>query len=471
MCEELARLVKEIKSQGYEDICFFQPVYAITGATTCKIQMAKYLAEHTDLKIHLCDFIDGHPRTLIQNSKNINFIPYEPNSEIFPLNKKCIIFATSTRVILLKNMHKDNKIIFWHNETNPCAWHLLFLNNETFKFFNLANKTKAIMFHDWSSKDSINRYSNARIYNNDFYYLTVPKKILRAPTRLLERDYINICFLSRLSGDKIQSLFYLVKNLYEININKKIRLHIIGDGVYRKKVEQELIKYSDKIDIIYVGTIAHNKLDEYLINNIDLLYGVGTCVIESAALGIPSMVLLMDTKKIQDNQAYWYFDTKHYCTGITVEQKNDFNINYTSIADSVNSILAKNGKKNLGYKCYEYYKKNHGSIDSLAMIFLEKIINSSLTFDKLKKVIKYTPYSLVKITKVSILGLKIFKKIDFTVRTDFYMFGIRYFRINRRNGINKYYLFGIKLISYNNEMPYNFPNSMSKKVHYANKKI
>ena len=72
MCEELARLVKEIKSQGYEDICFFQPVYAITGATTCKIQMAKYLAEHTDLKIHLCDFIDGHPRTLIQNSKNIN---------------------------------------------------------------------------------------------------------------------------------------------------------------------------------------------------------------------------------------------------------------------------------------------------------------------------------------------------------------------------------------------------------------
>ncbi|MBR2221611.1 MAG: hypothetical protein IJ972_01285, partial [Campylobacter sp.] len=53
MYEELARLVKIIKSQGYEDICFFQPVYAITGATTCKIQMAKYLAEHTDLKIHL----------------------------------------------------------------------------------------------------------------------------------------------------------------------------------------------------------------------------------------------------------------------------------------------------------------------------------------------------------------------------------------------------------------------------------
>lgn len=103
-----------------------------------------------------------------------------------------------------------------------------------------------------------------------------------------------------------------------------------------------------------------------------MLYGVGTCVIESAALGIPSMVLLMDTKEICDNQAYWYFDTKHYCTRITVEQKNDFNINYTSIADSVNSILAKNGKKlGGGYKCYEYYKKNHGSIDKLAMFFRE----------------------------------------------------------------------------------------------------
>ncbi|ARR01156.1 MULTISPECIES: glycosyltransferase family 4 protein [Campylobacter] len=471
MHSRLLKLTEIIKSQGYENICFFQPVHAITGATTCKVQMAEYLANNTNLNIYFCDLIDGHPRTLIKNIKNINFIPYDPNSELFPLNKKCVIFATSTRVILLKNMHKDNKIIFWHNETNPCAWDLLFLNNETLKFFNLIKHSRAIMFHDWSSMDSINRYSNANIYNNDFYYLTVPNKTLKAPKELLDIDYINIGFLSRLSADKIQSLFYLAKNLYEINISKKIRLHIIGDGVYRKKVEQELMKYGDKIDILYTGSIAYNQLDEYLINNIDLLYGVGTCVIEASALRIPSAVLLMNTNEIQDNQVYWYFDTNCYCTGITVDQKKDFNIKYISIANSVETILLKNGKRNIGNKCYQYYKNNHGNINKLASIFLEQIINSSLTFDKLKRVIRYTPYSLIKVIRLSILGLKLFKKIDFVVRTDFYIFGIRYFRINRRNGINKYYLFGIKIISYKEYIPYKFPNSMGKKVHYANKKI
>ncbi|WP_086245418.1 hypothetical protein [Campylobacter devanensis] len=148
----------------------------------------------------------------------------------------------------------------------------------------------------------------------------------------------------------------------------------------------------------------------------------------------------MDTKEIYDNQAYWYFDTKHYCTRITVEQKNDFNINYTSIADSVNSILAKNGKKlgGGGINAMNTIRKTMEVLISW-LCFLEKIINSSLTFYKLKKIIKYTSYSLVKITKASILGFKIFKKIDFIVRKDFYIFSIRYFRINRCNGINKYY--------------------------------
>ena len=471
MKSKIQKLVENIKAQGYKNICFFQPVHAITGATTCKVQMAKYLANYTDLNVYFCDLVDGHPRTLIKDEKKIKFIPYEPELLDFPLKEKCVIFTTSTRVILLKNMHKDNKIIFWHNETLPCAWDLLLINNETPQFFDLIKKNNAIMYHDWSSRDSLNRYNNGNFTNNDFYYVSIPKKEQHALGDLINEKELNIAFLSRLSQDKIQSLFYLVRNLYKIKIDKKIKLHIIGDGICRQMVELELEEYRDKIEIVYTGTIAKEKLDEYLINNIDLLFGVGTCVIESSALKIPTAVLLMNSKEIKDNEAYWYFESKEYCTGITVEQKKDYKVNYNSIEDIVKKLCVLNAKRELGEKCFQYYLDNHGNYEKLVLIFLNQILKATLLFGDLKKCIRYVPYSLFQVHYFCLFGMKLFKKVVFAFKVHFYFFGCRIFKKASVNNITKYYLFGLLIAKIIKKTPYNFPNSMGSKVHYANKNV
>lgn len=467
--QKIDELIQEIKRQGYQNICFFHPVYAITGAVICRVQMIKYLLKNTDLNIYYYDFPDGYLHECLKDEDNLNFIPFQKDTTVFPLLEKCVIFAGSTRVILLKNMNPENKVIFWHNETVPCAWSSLLINKESKKFFRLIEKERGMMYHDWSSKDSLNRYNDAKLTNNDYYYITLPKKTKEASLSLLSNNQLNVAFLSRLSSDKINSLFYLANSLANISLEKPIRLHVIGDGLCKKLVENELEQYKDKLEIIYTGTIAHEDLDDYLIKNIDLLFGVGTCVVEAAALKMPAAALIMDNKKIEDNDAYWYFNTKDYCTGITTEQKKDFNIQYNTIEEIVKAMLEPDAKRNLGQKCYEYFIENHGNYEGLVVNFLNQITSTTLTFKKIKKCIKYTPYSLHTTERIKVLGIPIFKKITFAQKTNFYILGIRVLKKVFSENKVKYYFLGIKYTTKYIKSPYKFPNSMRKELAHDKK--
>lgn len=461
--EEIQSLVKELKEQGYNSICFFQPAYTVTGATICKVEMAKYLANNTDIKIYFCDFVDGNPRELIKNEKRINFVPYIPAAKNFPINEKCAIFASSTRVALLKNMHPENKILFWHNETVECAWNLILINGEINKYFRMLKKQNAMVFHDWSSRDSLNRCSHTIFNNDDFFYVSVGYKKLSAPSQMVSKDVLNVAFMSRLSSDKVYSLLYLVHNLYYMKVDKKIRLHVIGDGLCMKYVQKELNKYTNKIEIIYTGTIPHDRLDEYLISNIDILYGVGTCCIEAAALKIPTVVLIMSNKKMQENEAFWYYNTKDYCVGITQEQKSNFFIKFDTIEQTIIDVLSANGKKNIGNRCFRYFCDNHGNYQKLVINFLKCFLKDKLTFKKLQKCIKYVPYSDLRIKKTYFLGCCLYKKVIMNSKSYFYFLGIRYLKSIQRNNKTIYYLWGIKMAEFLDLKTYNFPNSMIRK--------
>lgn len=461
---QIQRLVEDIKTQGYENICFFQPGYSIMGAAYCEILLAEYLANSTELNIYFCDFIDGYGHRLLQEYEDtkVKFLKYEPNVISFPLNEKTIFLTSSIRVILLRKMHNENKIVLWHNETTPCAWNLIFIRNEMMNFFKLLEKTDSIMFHDWSSRDSLNRYSKTNFKNSDFFYVPVVHKKVCANSKFIENNSINIAFLSRLSSDKIQSLFYLVKNLYELSLIKKIKIHVIGDGICKEFVVRTLTKYEDKLEIIYCGSILHENLDEYLVNNIDLLYGVGTSVVEAAALKIPSAILLMSYNEIKDNEAFWYFDTKDYCVGITKDQKEDFKIEYTTIQKQVEQVCAIDGKKYLGERSYQYFVENHGNLDKLAYNFLNQLSKSFLTFKMLKKCIKYIPYAFLKIAHLKIMKCLKFEKINFGSKVEFYFFCIKFLKIKKKGLVTKFYLLGIKIAEFTQKETYKFKNSMRK---------
>ncbi|MBT0830587.1 hypothetical protein, partial [Campylobacter lari] len=121
-------------------------------------------------------------------------------------------------------------------------------------------------FLDWASKDSLNRYPPFKTFKKlNYWYVTVDSKKTHSNFKIINRDEINICWLSRLNIDKITALLNLIENFAYYPTDKKKRLHIIGDGVSRKTVEEFASKYQKYIEFVFTGSLAINEVNFYIV--------------------------------------------------------------------------------------------------------------------------------------------------------------------------------------------------------------
>lgn len=409
--DELQRSVDALKAQGYNSICFWLPAYNVGGGTWYFCQLAMYLKEHTDLNVYYMDYKGGYPSGLLEDT-DVTVLEYRDEDEEFVLKEKCVIVTNSTRAIQMKKMRADNKMLFWHYETFPCAWHAVFIMNETRDFLKLCLKENAMVFHDWSGKDIIEQDCGAE-FPPAYLPLFLPPKPETAPRKLIRDNEIHVLWVGRLAAEKIQSVYNIITNFAAYQTDKRKVMHIIGDSNFRKQVEQFAQKYADKIDFVFTGTIPKDKLNQYMIENADITFCMGLSALEGAALNIPSAVVKLDTKSIKGDEFWWLFDTKEYCAGILPSQRNRFNIRYSRFKDMLDDICENGMKEELGARCYQYFMENMASYDDVVIGFLNSLHKSSLTMDKLEKCIKYVPYNHLRVIKRRFLLWELPPKIIF----------------------------------------------------------
>lgn len=409
--EELLRSVETLKAQGYNSICFWLPAYDVGGGTYYLCQLAMYLKEHTDLNIYYMDYFGGYPSQLLQDSE-VTVLEYREEDAQFPLEEKCVIVVNSTRSIQLKKMNPENKLLVWHYETARCAWHAVFLLNETQRFLELCLKENAMVFHDWSGKDAIEQDCGCE-FPPAYLPLFLPPKPQTTPRKLINNHEIHLVWLGRFNKEKIYSLFNIIDNYAAYQTTRRKVMHIIGNGRWRADVERYIGKFKDKIDFEMAGTIRKDKLDSYLLKNADIVFAMGLSSFEGAALHIPSAIVRLDTQEIRGDEFWWVFDTKEYCAGILPSQQGRFKIQYSHFRDMLDDICEYGMKEELGEKCYQYFNENLSSYDDVVIGFLNSSAKSSLTMDKLEKCITYIPYNHLRVIKRRFLLWELPPKIIF----------------------------------------------------------
>lgn len=463
MKEKCSNFVSALQAQGYNDIVFYQPALNIGGGSLVEANLAKCIADNTSMTVWFCDYPGGYGAFNCVDNPKVKLLNFKESDVNFPLQKKCILFTNSTRVILLKNMHPESKILFWHYETVKCGWDSVLIQGETKNYLRLVKDNNSMCYHDWSARDSLNRYCGTGFTNSDFIFIPLETKQNRCSPSYVQEDTINLGFLSRLAIDKVCALYYLVQNFAEYKTEKKKVLHVIGDGVKAEEAKRICKEYSEKIEFVFTGTIAHEDLDDYLTRNIDLLFGLGTSVLEGAALRIPCAPLIIDIKRFEDTDAWWLFDTRDYCVGILKEQKEDFEktgAKFTPINTMIDEVYSEGGKEKYGELCYEYYLKNHSSYTECMMNFFRFAAKSTLTFAKILGCIKFVPYNLLKITSFKVLGIPL-KKIEHGGFMKIVFSKCRYLQLFKRvtiGRIRKYYILRLKVLTLNvTRVPYSFP--------------
>lgn len=446
--EQIHELADDIKKQGYSSVCFWMPCYNVGGGSRYLCNLAIALSQYTNLKIYYADYKGGYPSQILKDTKGVEIVEYRDDDLVFSIKEPTIIFTNSTRIIQIKKMNPKSKVLFWHFETIPCGWHLLFFNREQNKYIKAVKKHNAIVYHDWSGRDILSDQFKISLENKEYLEMCSNYKLNDDVVPQKRHNEINIAWLSRLGAEKIYSLINIIDNFAKYKTTKIKRLHIIGDGLFRSVVEKHASKYKSQIQFIFKGTIPHDELDQYLIKNVDVVFAMGLSVVECAAMKIPSVFVQLSLKKFSDDAYYWLYNTKEYCVGITTDEKPRFDAISSSMEEILDAVSDRESQKEVGNKCYDYFVQYFNDFDNVVIKFMTYLKNTSLTYKEIKRICKYTPYSCVEQIDYKMCKVPFYRRTKFGDRIRYYFFEIPFknVKLDKNNKRSRWGLFNFPAI-------------------------
>ena len=436
-----------------KNVCFFFPDRKLGGGPYYLLRLAIELAKDKRYNVFYIDFSDGFSHQIPMDTSGIRFIDYESFSGKIYFEEECVLFAQIHYLFDMPIVNPKSKVLFfnWHNccipELKKRMW---FTDAEMHSFLDLVNKNQAQVFCDY-----FHRKANNEISKIDFakHYVPVsvdPKK-RRAPSALVSKDTINIAVLGRLVSDKIYGVLNLIKQAQKSKIKQSIVFHIIGEGQYIDLLPKKTPK---NIQIKKCGAIVDDELNEYLTNNVDILFAMGTSVLEGGALGLPSVILPYEMKNFDSDTFIYLYDALDYSLGCEVSQVNKEQFRTFTFKNIIEDIYVKRLKKEIGSKCLKYVQHNH-YIASNTQLLKKYLDTTTLLFEDVHNfyrkqcaICKTRPNpnlpvkNKVRFNKIkyyiALFGIKIIKIVKTDVnKYDFYLFGLALLSIKRKQNVFK----------------------------------
>lgn len=375
-------------------IIFSQPSQKAGGVQTLIINIAKFIVENKIDSVALLDYDNGFIKKhfdqigLEYNYYNLNDLKHFRRSIT---GKDVYVIFGGWRSGLKNITGTKAKILIW--QVFPTTIMDLFsirpyFSNEkhnkrlsrylTITLINKLINNNALCFMSSSHYYSLLKYD---IKTKSIPLLPIPFKTPKKSFVKPLSSTINISYIGR--GEekwKVIPVKRLLSDLY--NVDRKISVHIITTNINKFKDFLQPFKFSDYRHKIHFYSDLHDeKLTSFLIDNIDLNFGMGTSVLESGALGIPTAFLDASYDELPKDYNYrWLFETDGYDLGKPLwlfEKQTGYNI-----CELIDQIVDNEKKEKISQKCFHYVNENH-SIDIVTNKFFELSKKTTLTVSKI----------------------------------------------------------------------------------------
>lgn len=363
-------------------VVFYFPWLEVSGGPIYLTGLADKLAEDPNFDVYYTDYSPGLSDNLLKNSKVTKITVSTENFSI-GIEEPVVLITPIYWACWVPKLHPDSKILFfnWHICSIPVLidnWKISPLALRS--FLEIVQKTDSVFFCDYSHWMAQN--TKKIIFNKRYVPISLPSAHSPASSNLVEGDKINVGVLGRLSLDKVFSVLNLLDNLSKLELKKSVVLHVIGDGPEKSRINPR--EYQG-INIKFVGTVTGDHLTEYLREKIDILFGMGTSILEGAALRIPSVVIPHNVKPMECDRFVYLQDSKDYCLGWYDDQIEKIGLKERKLKEIIDEVYENGRKEALGQDAYNYYLSHH-TIESAIKPFKEIIESSSLTYSTLQHV-------------------------------------------------------------------------------------
>lgn len=251
-----------------------------------------------------------------------------------------------------------------------------------------------LFFMDDSGVKNIKQVYNIK---KNIHYLPVPIEIpsvnnettLSDITLKNSKKFIPISYIGRAELWKVVPVKKILVNLELISaeLKKCFCFHIITDN--REEFEKLLdFKPSESIVIEYHTNLFGEKLRKFLSSEILINFAMGSSCLESAAVGVPSIILdfysFSTTSNLFKSKYRWLYEATNYNLGNLIEHERE--ATGQELSEMFKNITSDVNMKDISDKCYSYVNRNH----NLEIVADDFLAYTKLCTNKLKPCLRYS---------------------------------------------------------------------------------
>lgn len=383
------------------DVLFYFPWREVSGGPVYLSRLANALSHVKGINVYYCDYIDGF--AIDKLGSKVHRVYIDENDFSPYLNFPLTIITPIYFAPWLPKLHPDSKVLFfnWHISSIPVLKVNGAFSDRNLKvFLDLVGELRSCFYLDKSHYLEHKKYTKKSF--PDYVPISVGKKTELEPLTLVADNQISFGVLSRLVIDKIYGIYNLIDNFKNLKTTKNKILHIIGDGPYRKELEN--YDFGD-VKLVLHGIVVGDELTSLVRSKIDVMFSMGTSILDCGAMCVPSVIIPHNMKKIKSNSYVWLHNTADYCLGWYDTQLKELEVPVLKLESIYNQIYVNDDKKSISVKCRDYSLSNHSDIFAVNQL-CEKLLSCSLHYYELDQ-FKFDGNPRTKSSKLTFLGIPV----------------------------------------------------------------
>lgn len=380
---------------------FYFPYRGVGGVPVLFLRIAEWLAQNTDHPLYLIDYEDGFMAKIKKNPK-IQLLVFEADLTLTIPTNAILIFQSDLPWGLPRNLILDNTVtaFFWNcypfnlvpvlpgsgrDWMSKSLFRTKFLLNTLLlpskikcRLFleNLLQKN-AVAFMDEPNIQFTEKALGIKIVNPALLPILLPETSEKAKTSNLTDRPLVAAWVGRLADFKIYSLIYTLKNISEwtIRSNRQFIFKVIGDGGRIDELTKALPENS-KFKIELLGSKSSEALESILINDVDILFAMGTSALEGARLALPTVLLDFSYGPFPNYYKFkWVFNSRNFSLGSPLDL---IDFSEGSEIDKVMDELTSKVSE-IKSNCLKYFLDHH-AIDKSMSKFLKMSQGSEFVY-------------------------------------------------------------------------------------------
>lgn len=404
-------------------VIFYFPYQEECGVPVLFFRMSHWLAEHhgDEYDVYVGDYEEGAMARNLKKNDPVGLCVSGTKKGITVKDGEILVMQSLNPYYFPKELHLEPKakIFYWtlhFRNLTPSLLPLPGLRELPFNHFwiykscsvfyrgllrRLSAMINDMMAHEshYFMDVSTQQQTEAHIAVRkpvDMDYLPVPASdydgVLKTP--ISKKEVIEACWLGRISYEKTPILVHTLERCsqYAKEHKQRIHFHVIGSGEFTEWVDNLPVEH-EYFTKTKCAPIKFSEIDEFLLNNSDIMFAMGTSALESAKLGIPTVLVdyTATANPVKGDYKFRYisertgYDLAHLIGDEDIEEGNK------SLEYVFDQLL--NNYRDLAVKSRTHFVEKH-SLSSVGNKFYNILQKMTFTFDMIDPKVIERPFLL-----------------------------------------------------------------------------